>query len=136
MGDFNYEDLLDRARTKIPDNISNRERWTLPPPDIMIEGSNTYIRNFSEVVSHMDRDSVHVFQYLLKELGTSGAIDGPRVHFKGRIPPKNIKQKFVNYVNTYIKCSQCNAPDTSFIKEDRTTLLKCHACGATRPVKL
>jgi len=23
-----------------------------------------------------------------------------------------------------------------FIKEDRTTLLKCQACGATRPVKL
>ena len=66
MGDFNYEELLDRAREKIPDQISNRERWTLPPPDIMIEGSNTYIRNFSDVVSHMDRDLVHVFQYLLK----------------------------------------------------------------------
>ena len=136
MSDFDYDALLDRAREQIPDNISNQARWTLPVPDIMIEGSNTFIRNFSDVISHMERDQVHVFQYLLKELGTSGAMDGPRVHFKGRIPPKRIKQCFVNYVNMYIKCTQCGAPDTGFIKEDRTTLLKCQACGATRPVKL
>ena len=41
-----------------------------------------------------------------------------------------------NYVNTFVKCGQCNAPDTIFIREERTTLLKCQACGATRPVKL
>lgn len=136
MSDFDYDALLDRARAQIPENIRKQARWTLPVPDIMIEGSNTFIRNFTEVVSHMDRDPVHVFQFLLKELGTSGAMDGPRVHFKGRIPPKRIKQRFVSYVNMYIKCTQCGAPDTSFIREDRTTLLKCQACGATRPVKL
>ena len=36
----------------------------------------------------------------------------------------------MNYVNTYIKRNQCGAPDTHFIKEDRTTLLKCQACGS------
>ncbi|DAC37784.1 MAG TPA: translation initiation factor IF-2 subunit beta, partial [Candidatus Poseidoniales archaeon] len=51
-------------------------------------------------------------------------------------PPKRLKKAIVNYVNTYIKCVQCNSPDTHFIKYDRTTLLKCQACGATRPVKL
>jgi translation initiation factor 2 subunit 2 len=47
-----------------------------------------------------------------------------------------LKKAIVGYVNTYIKCSQCSAPDTVFVKQDRTTLLKCQACGATRPVKL
>lgn len=102
----------------------------------MIEGSNTILRNFAEVVGMMDRDDNHVYQYILNELGTSGSRDGPRARFKGRIPPKRIKKAIVGYVNTYIKCSQCNAPDTVFLKQDRTTLLKCQACGATRPVKL
>ena len=44
MSDFDYEDLLIVLEQKL-DNISNRERWTLPPPDIMIEGSN----NISEI---------------------------------------------------------------------------------------
>ncbi|MEC9263645.1 MAG: translation initiation factor IF-2 subunit beta, partial [Candidatus Thermoplasmatota archaeon] len=35
-----------------------------------------------------------------------------------------------------ILCDQCRAPDTRFIKEGRTSLLKCQACGATRPVRL
>tara|TARA_B100000035_G_scaffold209163_1_gene178877 strand:+ start:1063 stop:1560 length:498 start_codon:yes stop_codon:yes gene_type:complete len=136
MADFDYESLLDRARENIPEEISSRSRWRLPAPQIMIEGSNTIFRNFNEVVSMMDRDENHVYQYILNELGTSGSRDGPRARFKGRIPPKRIKGTIANYVNTYIKCTQCGAPDTHFVKEDRTTLLKCQACGATRPVKL
>ncbi len=136
MTEFEYEELLDRARGNIPTEISERARWTLPEPQIMIEGANTIFRNFAEVVSHMDRDENHVFQYILNELGTSGSREGPRARFKGRIPPKRLKKRIVNYVNTFIKCGQCSAPDTLFIKEDRTTLLKCQACGATRPVKL
>jgi translation initiation factor 2 subunit 2 len=136
MSEFEYEELLDRARDRIPTDISERARWTLPEPQIMIEGANTIFRNFTEVVSHMDRDENHVFQYILNELGTSGSREGPRARFKGRIPPKRLKKRIVNYVNTYIKCGQCSAPDTLFIKEERTTLLKCQACGATRPVKL
>ena len=136
MAEFDYEALLDRARDKIPENHSSKSRWKLPEPQILIEGSNTIFRNFNEVVSMMDRDDNHVYQYILNDLGTSGSRDGPRARFKGRIPPKRIKKTIVNYVNLYIKCVQCNAPDTHFIKEGRTTLLKCQACGATRPVKL
>ena len=73
MSNRGYEDLLDRARERIPKDISERSRWTMPQPDIMIEGSQTILRNFSEIVDAMDRDANHVFQYLLNELGTSGS---------------------------------------------------------------
>tara|TARA_B100000287_G_C20406152_1_gene691627 strand:- start:57 stop:509 length:453 start_codon:yes stop_codon:yes gene_type:complete len=136
MVDFEYESLLDRARDKIPTEISERARWTLPDPEILIEGNQTIIRNFSELISKMDRDPNHVYQFLLNELGTSGTRESVRVMFKGRIPPKRIRGKIVNYVKTYILCNQCNAPDTHFVKEDRTTLMKCQACGATRPIRL
>ena len=112
MSDFDYETLLNRARDNIPEDISSRARWRLPEPQIMIEGSNTILRNFTEVVGMMDRDDNHVYQYILNELGTSGSRDGPRARFKGRIPPKRLKKAIVGYVNTYIKCSQCGAPDT------------------------
>ena len=81
MSDFDYETLLNRARDNIPEDISARERWRLPEPQIMIEGSNTILRNFTEVVGMMDRDDNHVYQYILNELGTSGSRDGPRARF-------------------------------------------------------
>lgn len=136
MSGFDYEDLLDRARERIPLGISQRSRWTMPEPEILIEGSQTILRNFSDVVDAMDRDANHVYQYLLNELGTSGTREQTRIMLKGRVPPKRIKEKLVSYVKTFILCNQCRAPDTRFIKEDRTTLLKCQACGATRPVRL
>jgi len=136
MADFEYESLLDRARDKIPTEISERARWTLPDPEILIEGNQTIIRNFSELISKMDRDPNHVYQYLLNELGTSGTREANRVMFKGRIPPKRIRGRIVNYVKSFILCNQCNAPDTHFVKEGRTTLMKCQACGATRPIRL
>ena len=108
----------------------------MPQPDIMIEGSQTILRNFSEIVDAMDRDANHVFQYLLNELGTSGSREQVRIMLKGKVPPKRIKEKIVSYVKTLILCGECKAPDTRFVREDRTTLLKCQACGATRPVRL
>ena len=136
MSNRGYEDLLDRARERIPKAISERSRWTMPQPDIMIEGRQTILRNFSEIVDAMDRDANHVFQYLLNELGTSGSREQVRIMLKGKVPPKRIKEKIVSYVKTYILCGECKAPDTRFMREDRTTLLKCQACGATRPVRL
>jgi translation initiation factor 2 subunit 2 len=136
MVEFEYESLLERARERIPKNISERSRWTMPEPEILIEGNQTILRNFAPIVDAMDRDTNHVYQFLINELGTSGTREQVRVLFKGRVPPKRIKEKIVSYVKSYILCGQCKAPDTRFMKEDRTTLLKCQACGATRPVKL
>ena len=136
MSDFEYDALLERAWDRIPTDISERNRWTMPTPEILVEGNQTIIRNFSAIVDAMDRDANHVYQYLINELGTSGTREQVRVMLKGRVPPKRIKEKIVGYVKTYILCEQCKAPDTRFIKEDRTTLLKCQACGATRPVRL
>ena len=87
MADFDYESLLDRARENIPEEISSRSRWRLPAPQIMIEGSNTIFRNFNEVVSMMDRDDNHVYQYILNELGTSGSRDGPAPASKAAFRP-------------------------------------------------
>ena len=136
MTDYDYDALLDRARERIPKHISERSRWTMPVADVLIEVSQTILRNFADIVSAMDRDSNHVYQFLLNELGTSGTREQIRVMFKGRVPPMRIKEKLVAYVKAFILCDQCQAPDTRFVKEGRTTLLKCQACGGTRPVRL
>ncbi|DAC63667.1 MAG TPA: translation initiation factor IF-2 subunit beta, partial [Candidatus Thalassarchaeaceae archaeon] len=102
MVEFEYESLLERARERIPKNISERSRWTMPEPEILIEGNQTILRNFAPIVDAMDRDANHVYQFLINELGTSGTREQVRVLFKGRVPPKRIKEKIVSYVKSYI----------------------------------
>ena len=69
MVDFEYESLLERARERIPKNISERSRWTMPEPEILIEGNQTILRNFAAIVDAMDRDANHVYQFLINEYG-------------------------------------------------------------------
>ena len=53
MSDFEYESLLDRARSNIPEQISNRQRWNLHDQQTIIEASNTILPNITEHVNHM-----------------------------------------------------------------------------------
>ena len=64
MVDFEYESLLERARERIPKNISERSRWTMPEPEILIEGNQTILRNFSAIVDAMDRDATVSYTHL------------------------------------------------------------------------
>ena len=60
---------------------------------------------------------------------------GARAVFQGKIPAKSIQDKMKEYIDTYVMCSECGRPDTHLVKQGRTTLIRCDACGAFRSVK-
>jgi translation initiation factor 2 subunit 2 len=41
----------------------------------------------------------------------------------------------MDYIDTFVMCSECNKPDTHLVKQGRTMLIRCDACGAFRSVK-
>jgi len=128
--------LLDRAKRELPETIENHERFVLPELDIIQEGKITIFRNFIDVTDKLRRDPQHLLQFLLRELGTPGSIEGRRVVFKAKINPQNINEKIQNYTDTYVICSECGLPDTKMVKEDRTVILECEACGARRSINV
>ncbi|MDR3206590.1 MAG: translation initiation factor IF-2 subunit beta [Candidatus Methanoplasma sp.] len=136
MADDDYFRLLDRAKDVLPETIENHERFELPELDILQEGKITVLRNFIDVTDKVRRDPQHLLQFLLKELGTPGNIDGRRAVFKAKIAPQNIKEKIETYTETYVICSECGLPDTKMIREDRTLILECEACGARRSINV
>lgn len=136
MADDDYLSLLDRAKDVLPETIENHERFVLPELDILQEGKITVFRNFIDVTDKLRRDPQHLLQFLLKELGTPGNIDGRRVVFKAKISPQHINEKIQTYTDTYVICSECGLPDTKMIKEDRTLILECEACGARRSINV
>jgi len=129
-----YRSLLLRAKSRIPDTVSRRGRFNPPEVDVLYEGKTTVWRNFADVADVIRRDQVHLFQYMLRELGTAGGSEGRRALFKGRVVKKNIDDKLQAYLEAYVFCQECGAPDTKLVKEGRTLILKCEACGGHRPV--
>ena len=134
--DEDYLALLDRAKLAMPETIENHERFELPELDIIQEGKITVFRNFIDVTDKLRRDPQHLLQYLLKELGTPGTIENRRVVFKAKINPASIDDRIRHYTDTYVICSECGRPDTKMVKEDRTLILECEACGARRSINV
>jgi translation initiation factor 2 subunit 2 len=131
-----YLSLLDRAKAQLPETIEKHERFTVPEPDVFQEGKTTVVRNFGAIVDALRREPDHLLQYLLKELGTPGTMEGQRVIFKARLTPQQIADRINTYTETFVLCSECGRPDTHINKEGRTLILECEACGAHRPVNV
>ncbi|MBI4416039.1 MAG: translation initiation factor IF-2 subunit beta [Euryarchaeota archaeon] len=131
-----YDSLLKRAKEALPKPIASGDRFQVPEPDIIVEGKTTVLRNFVDITTAINRDANAVLQYLLRELGTAGALEERRVVFKGKVTAQQVADRVRSYIDTYVICSECNRPDTRLVKEDRIQMLECDACGARRPVKV
>jgi translation initiation factor 2 subunit 2 len=130
-----YAKLLQRARTKIPTTVGTGERFVMPAAEIVQEGKTTIVRNFDELLDKMNRSADHAVPVLLREMGTAGAYEGGRLVLQGKVAPRSIEERIQKYIDTYVICGECGRPDTHLVKEERTTIVKCDACGGHRPVK-
>ena len=132
---MNYEDLLNKAYQNLPKVEESTERLEIPEPEIIIQGRQTIIKNFSQICEAMRRDPNHLLKFLTKELATPAGFDGTRATFQSKIARRMIENKMESYVKEYLVCKECKRPDTKLVRENRIVFLKCEACGAKSPVK-
>lgn len=130
-----YAALLKRARAKVPANVGTGERFVMTPPEVLQEGKQTIIRNLGDILDKLNRTHDHMVPILLREIGTAGSYEDGRLLLQGKVSEDNINTRIQKYVETYVICGECGRPDTHLQKEERTTIVKCDACGAHRPIK-
>ncbi|MCD6590808.1 MAG: translation initiation factor IF-2 subunit beta [Candidatus Aenigmarchaeota archaeon] len=130
-----YEKLLDRAYSNLPKNSETGERFQMPKAQILNAGARTIIVNFTELANILRREPQHLQKFLLKELATSGELQGGRLIVQGRFRADVINKKIELYVKEYVLCPDCGKPDTKFVKEDRYLFLKCEACGSKHSLR-
>jgi translation initiation factor 2 subunit 2 len=130
-----YEKLLEEAYSKVKKVDNNSDRFEIPKAQGHFEGKKTYFTNFFQIVSYIRREQFHFQKFLLKELATSGQIDGDRLVLNNRIPSAKINEKIESYVKEFVICKECGKPDTELTKEDRLTFIKCLACGAKHSIR-
>ena len=132
---YNYEELLERARSQLPKEVLEKKRFEIPRLELITVGKRTIIRNFGDIADTFNRDANHLMKYLTRELATAGDVEGRRAVFQGRFTENQIWDRINDYAKEYVLCHECGKPDTHIIKQGRVHLLKCEACGARSSIR-
>ena len=122
-----YEQMLNDAYKKMKAPEGNGERFEIPKAQGLFEGKKTIITNFSHMASYIRRNPEHFEKFLLKQLASSGQIEGDRLVLNQKVPSAKINQKIEEYVKEFVLCKECGKPDTELIKDDRLTFIHCLA---------
>lgn len=98
------------------------------------DGSRTVIKNWSKFVNSINRDQLHLQNFISKELATQISFNNIKdnLYIKGRFSSLEIEIILKKYIKTYVICSSCKSLNTNFSKNGRTMILKCNKCGCER----
>jgi translation initiation factor 2 subunit 2 len=133
--DYDYEGLLKRARSQLPEVGVKSERLEIPRLHYARIGMRTVIYNFKEVADSVDRDPQHMLKFLTGEMATAATVQGSRVIFQGKFSEDTFQRLIQRYLESYVVCPVCKRPDTKIVKEKRLSFLVCQACGAKSSIK-
>lgn len=125
-----YEVLLDRALSRLPEIALRKERFEIPTWEVTQEGNRTYLKNFAEVCQKLGREPLHLLKFMVSVIGTKGSLEERRALLIGSFTGATLQKGLEAFVQEYVVCPACRRPDTRLRKEDRELILKCDACGA------
>ena len=131
---MDYESSLDRAMDEVPDIGGDEERLQIPDAETQKDGAFTRFKNLGEIADVLSREAEHLHRFVQREMGTSGKFEEGRGRYNGTFSQGDFNAAVDAYVDEYVLCTECGLPDTRLVREDRTPMLRCDACGAFRPV--
>ena len=132
---YDYEDLLKRARSQIPEVVSKRERLELPRISLSVIGMRTIVFNFKEIAEALNRRPQHLLKFLTREMATAATMQEARVIFQGKFSRETLERLIQRYMESFVVCPVCKRPDTKIVKEKRLSFLVCEACGAKSSIR-
>jgi len=132
---YDYEELLKRARSQIPERASKRERLELPRVNSAVIGVRTIIYNFREIADTLNRNPQHILKFLTREMATAATLRDSMAVFKGKFSRETFGRLLQRYMASFVICPVCKRPDTKIVKEKRLSFLICEACGAKSSVQ-
>jgi translation initiation factor 2 subunit 2 len=135
---YSYDFLIGRIYQSIGDvGISNKTKLILPVPILGKDGPKKVIWcNFSEICHKLNRDPIHIRDYVLVELGTIGNFnqDGQLV-IRGRFTPKQMEPILKRYIESYVRCKNCKNNETLLSRKSKQNYLQCTTCRSEYTVE-
>jgi translation initiation factor 2 subunit 2 len=132
---YDYDELLKRACSQMPEVSMKHERLELPRLYITTVGMRTIIPNFKEVADVLNRNPQHIMKFLTREMATAATFHESRAVFQGKFKRDSFERLLQRYMEGFVICPVCKRPDTKIVKEKRLSFLVCNACGAKSSIK-
>jgi translation initiation factor 2 subunit 2 len=132
---YDYDSLLDRAYSQLPEVTKTKARFEMPQVVVFFEGNKTLLKNFVPVAKMLGREEAHFQKFLTTELGAYATVSGDRLIFNKKLFGKKIGDSVKRYVAEYVLCDECGKPDTRITTLEGVKILKCEACGGWKPLK-
>jgi translation initiation factor 2 subunit 2 len=132
-----YDKLLDRARSQVPDDAFKKsgERFQVPDVQLIVQGNRSIWQNFQEIINIANRPGKEVLKFVSGQLGTAGNIEGSNALFNGKFTTEQVEEVLNRYIESYVICPVCTRPDTEIKKESGAYYLSCTACGARTSIR-
>jgi translation initiation factor 2 subunit 2 len=132
-----YDKLLDRARSQVPEDAFKRtgERFQVPDVQLMVQGNRSIWQNFQEIINVLNRPGREVLKFVSGQLGTAGTVEGSNALFNGKFTAELVDEVLNRYIDSYVICPVCTRPDTEIVKESGAYYLHCSACGARTSIR-
>lgn len=131
---MNYEELLDKAKEELPEDITESSRFEVPKVRGHIEGNKTIISNFVQIADALGRKPKHVTKYVLREIASPGEIVENRFIIGSKTSASKLNEVLLQYADDFVFCRECGKPETKMKKEGDVYIIKCQACGARNSV--
>jgi translation initiation factor 2 subunit 2 len=131
---MDYEAMLDRGKSKLPETVVSTERFVIPKVTGHMEGNKTVISNFLQIANIIRRNPEHLLKYISRETAARGEIKKQLLVFNTKLASQKINEKIQQYVDEFVICKECGKPDTKLSKEGVITFIRCQACGAKHSV--
>ena len=109
---LSYEEMLKKAREEMPEVVLIRERFNIPKARGHVQGNKTFISNFTQIASALNREVEHLLKFLLKELATPGTMKNNILVLGSKVSASKINEKIRQYANEFVLCPECGKPDT------------------------
>ena len=135
MSEEEYEKLLDRAFSKLPNLSADKQDFVIPTANVLNEGTKTIIRNIVNIADVARRNVSEIARYLGKEFSVPVNVEEQRLIINGKFPIEEIDRRVKKYFEIYVVCNECKKPDTHLENAEKGMYLVCEACGARYWVK-
>ena len=128
MDDSKYEQLLEQCYNELPEVLTKKQRFEIPEVRGRVVKTRTIINNFADISKHFNRDTAHMYRFMIKFVGVRGELNEKgEITLFSKFQPAMLNKGVHSYFSQYVECSYCKSPDTVLL--DNNLKIKCKACG-------
>jgi translation initiation factor 2 subunit 2 len=129
--------IQEAIKSQMGDDSASASNFRLIEPRCTRTRTKSTWLNFADQAKALNRDTQHILNYFMSELGCDGTIGAnEEMILTGGYQAKNFLRLIRKYIEDFVKCKDCKGYVTEIEKDPKTRLrfLKCKKCQASRTV--